>query len=80
MKLTTAEAAALLAARGVLIRVHGETYPPRARHIAAWCRSGALPATSLGSGTRATWQIEQDALDTFTPPAHGRPWPSKESK
>lgn len=68
--LTTAEAAAYLAARGVT--VHGQ--PPTARHVMNWCRNKALKATFRGAGTRGVYEIETADLDTFQPPRMGRRW------
>jgi hypothetical protein len=77
--LTTAEAAARLTARGVL--VCGGAYaphPPTAKNVEKWCRRGWLKAEHVGSSRRGFWLIEQAALDAFTPPIGGRPRKAKD--
>ena len=67
--LTTAEAAALLAERGVTVKGRGqEPHPPTARTVEHWCRTGALAGTNYGG---RVWLIEAQALDDFTPPIMG---------
>lgn len=70
--MTTAEAAALLTERGVLVYGRGQApHPPTARTVTQWCRSEALTSTLVGTGTRALRLISREALDAFTPPAMG---------
>lgn len=70
--LTTEEAAALLAERGIAVRQRGEELPPTARTVEAWCRSGALKARRIGGPRRGFWLIDRVDLDTFIPPKMGR--------
>ena len=73
MKLTTTEAAAQLAERGVLVKGRGtDPHPPTARTVEAWCRSGALVCQHIGSGKRGFWLIDSTALETFIVPTMGR--------
>jgi hypothetical protein len=66
--LTTAEAAAFLAERGV--RVRGN--PPSARTVEAWCKKGQLPAQRIGGPRRGIYLIKQADLKKFEPPKLGR--------
>lgn len=66
--LTTAEAAALLADRGILVRDN----PPRTRTIEAWCKRGVIRATRIGGPRRAIYLIDVTDLDGFEPPVMGR--------
>lgn len=67
--LTTAEAAAFLAERGV--RVRGNK--PGARTVEAWCKRGLLTADRIGGPRRGIYLIEQAELEKFEPPTLGRP-------
>lgn len=70
--LTTAEAAALLTERGVLVYGRGQApHPPTARTVTQWCRSEALKGVHVGVGRRGFWMVSREALDAFTPPAMG---------
>lgn len=66
--LTTAEAAAYLTARGVLVRGN----PPKAQTVKVWCHKGQLPARYIGGPERGIYLIEQADLETFEPPKLGR--------
>jgi len=41
--------------------------------VRRWCRLGQLPATRVGIGRRATWQIDPRDLERFQRPKPGRP-------
>lgn len=69
---TTAEAAARLAARGVLVyhpRAQ-EWRPPTPKLVRKWCAEGRICAHRLGRD----YLVYLPALETFQPPARGRPW------
>lgn len=66
--LTTAEAAALLAERGV--RVRGK--PPGARTVESWCKRGLIKAKRVGGPRRGIYLIEEENLKDFKPPLLGR--------
>lgn len=71
--LTTAEAAAYLAERGVLVKGKNGEHPPTARTVEQWCRrEGVLPCEHVGEGRRGFWLISEEALFSFTPPPMGR--------
>jgi hypothetical protein len=71
--LTTAEAAALLTERGVMVIGKGtEAHAPTARTVEAWCRSGALVCEHVGVGRRGMWLVSETALEDWTPPMMGR--------
>jgi hypothetical protein len=73
MMVTTEEAAAYLAERGVLIKGKGtELHPPSARSVEAWCRAGVLECEHVGVGKRGMWLVSKDVLETFVPPTMGR--------
>lgn len=65
MKLTTTQAATLLAERGIRTPFGN----PTAQTVAHWCKSGVLPAERANG----YWSIEQAALEAFQPPHVGRP-------
>lgn len=63
--LTTTEAAALLAERGIMVKVDT---------IKHWCQQGKFPnARRIGGPRRGTWLIPQGDLEAFIPPTMGRP-------
>lgn len=72
MMLTTAQAAALLAERGVRVKGKNGEHAPTARTVEQWCRRELLPCDHIGEGRRGFWLVSEEALDNFTPPPMGR--------
>ncbi len=66
--MTTAEAAALLAERG--IRVRGNK--PGARTVESWCKRGLIKADRIGGPRRGIYLIKESDLLGFEPPSLGR--------
>jgi hypothetical protein len=70
--LTTEEAAALLAERGVMVRQRSHEHPPTARNIEHWCKAGVLTCERKGGPRRGVWLVAEEALEDFEPPTMGR--------
>jgi len=70
--LTTDEAAALLAERGVTVKQRGQAHPPTARNVEKWCKDGALACERKGGPRRGVWLVSEEALTGFVPPTMGR--------
>lgn len=72
--LTTNQAAAFLSAHGVTVVSRLGRQPPTAQTIKVWCQRGILKQTQrIGGRQRGYYLIAQDELETFEPPAMGRP-------
>lgn len=72
--LTTTEAAAFLAARGVTVVSRQGRQPPTPQTVKVWCQRGTLSQTQrIGGRQRGYYLIAQDELETFEPPPMGRP-------
>lgn len=66
--LTTVEAAALLAERGVVVK---------ADTVKHWCQQGKFPGAKAPANQRGVWLIPREDLDNFQPPKIGRPGKGK---
>lgn len=72
--LTTTEAAAFLAARGVTVVSRQGRQPPTPQTVKVWCQRGILSQTQrIGGRQRGYYLIAQDELERFEPPPMGRP-------
>ncbi len=72
--LTTDQAAAFLAARGVTVVSRQGRQPPTPQTVKVWCRRGVLTQTQrIGGRQRGYYLVTQDELETFVPPVMGRP-------
>ena len=72
--LTTDQAAAFLAARGVTVVSRQGRQPPTPQTVKVWCRRGVLTQTQrIGGPQRGYYLVTQDELETFVPPMMGRP-------
>lgn len=70
--LTTAEAAATLAVRGIQLS--------RAT-VQAYARQGKFPgAWRMGQGHGARWCIPRASVEQYQPRARGRPWPTRKKE
>ncbi|NNJ12231.1 hypothetical protein EKD04_018030 [Chloroflexales bacterium ZM16-3] len=72
--LTTTQAATFLASRGVTVVSRQGRQPPTPQTVKVWCQRGVLTQTQrIGGRQRGYYLVAQDELETFTPPAMGRP-------
>jgi len=72
--LTTDQAAALLAERGITVISRNGRKAPDQDTVTAWCRAQRFPgAIRIGGRRRGVWLIPRAVVETFEPPAMGRP-------
>jgi hypothetical protein len=72
--LTTDQAAALLAERGITVISRSGRKAPDQDTVTAWCRAQRFAgAIRIGGRRRGVWLIPRAAVETFEPPPMGRP-------
>ena len=72
--LIASEAAAFLAARGITVMSRAGCKAPDRDTVTAWARRGVLrQVRRVGSDRYGIWQFDTAELETFSPPAMGRP-------
>ena len=72
--LIASEAAAFLAERGITVLSRAGCKPPDRDTVTAWARRGVLrQVRRVGSDRYGIWQFDTAELETFSPPAMGRP-------